>query len=170
MSLFLLNTRELRSFKIRKNGLELCESINDKNKSIAFGVSYALYTDNRIQAKEILLNKNLKANLVSIRIFRFLFKTKEWSSIKNLLKGQVFLIKPVTTDSFNREDLKFILNSNQFLLRLLLNNQIFYRKNRLSSLINQGLDFQGSKIKITQNLNFSKIKLLKKIAHLALIK
>jgi len=77
MSLFLLNTRELRSFKIRKNGLELCESINDKNKSIAFGVSYALYTDNRIQAKEILLNKNLKANLVSIRIFRFLFKTKE---------------------------------------------------------------------------------------------
>jgi len=82
----------------------------------------------------------------------------------------VFLIKPVTTDSFNREDLKFILNSNQFLLRLLLNNQIFYRKNRLSSLINQGLDFQGSKIKITQNLNFSKIKLLKKIAHLALIK
>jgi hypothetical protein len=170
MSVFLLNTRELRSFKIRKNGLELCEAIKDKNNNIAFAVSYALYTDNRLYAKETLLKQNLKAHLMSVRIFRFLFKTKEWENIKHLLKGQIFLVRPYNTNIFNNENLKFLLNSTQFNLRLMLSNQIFYRKNRLNILMNKGLNLAESKIKLAQDLTYYKIRLFYKISQLSWIK
>jgi len=170
MALFLLNTRELRSFKIRKNGLDLCEFIKDKNKSVAFGVSYSFYTDTRLSIKDTLSKQNLKAVLFSLRIFRFLFKSTEWLLIKNLLRGQIFLITSKDNNVFVKENLKFLSTTNQFFLRLVLSNQIFYRKERLNTLIKSGLDLKASQIKIVQDLKYSQLKLFSKIYNLRFIK
>jgi hypothetical protein len=160
MVLLLLNIRELRSFKIRQNGINLCRTFSLNKQSIAFATSFVFYTDSRIYLEELLSKQNLKTILFSFKVFRLLFIRKEWHSLKNLLRGQLFFIKPNSYNFFSKENLKMLLNSNYFFLRFIWKNEIFYRKNFIYNILEKSWNLINLKRRFF--MNFKKIKNNKK--------
>jgi hypothetical protein len=73
MLILLLNIRELRSFKIRQDGIILCRTLSENKQSLAFATSFVFYTDIRRSLENLLSKQNLKATLFSFKVFRLIF-------------------------------------------------------------------------------------------------
>jgi hypothetical protein len=167
MLILLLNIRELRSFKIRQDGIILCRTLSENKQSLAFATSFVFYTDIRRSLENLLSKQNLKATLFSFKVFRLIFIKRKWSFLKNLLRGQSFFIKANSYAFFSKENLKMLLNSEYFFLRFLWKNEIFYRKNAISNVIEKNwklLDLKKSFLlnvkEVKNNKNYHRLLFL----------
>lgn len=95
----------------------------------------AIQPSTRIQIRKEFNTQNLHISNISKKVSIFLTQNKEWHTIKNLLIGNVVLLKinkdmKITPDTFN-----FILKNTQFNLRFLFWNQNLYRANTVQNFI-----------------------------------
>lgn len=135
MNLYSLNKREIRSFRLRYKTLKLKNFFEDKNSFGFFIMTDAIQPKTRAQFRKDLVGHNLYLNNISKKVSVFLTKHPEWLSIKNLLIGNVILIKGNKTSKITNETLNFIMHNTQFNLRFLFWNQTLYRNNCVKTYI-----------------------------------
>ena len=144
---FALDTRELRSFKLRYN-LQNYNTLLNKTDTVAlFFVVDSLYPEERSRLTEYFLNQKIKVSLVPKKVTRTLLAIKEEPTTLNLLKGQLFLVQISKENFFNSEILKNLLISNKFFLRLVIFEKKLYRKKRIFELLETPID--ALKVKVT---------------------
>jgi len=136
MKLYNLDKREIRSFRLRYRTLELKNFFETKNNFGFFMMTDTIHPTDRIQSRKLFNEKDLKIINVSKKVSTFLTKNSEWHIIKNLLAGNVILIKakqqtkPLTVDT-----IKFLLKDTNFNLRFLFWNENIYREKTLNTFI-----------------------------------
>jgi len=99
------------------------------------------------------VSKNIKITAISKQLGRFFFSKKKnvWNGVRNLLKGQIFLLKPKKENQITLELLKEFLALKVFYLRLLLINDQFYRTDIFNN---------NNKIKINTTKTIASISLI----------
>jgi len=133
MANFFLDTRELRSFRLKYHTSEISSILKTKTSNVGICVTDSFYPKDRQLWQENPLNKELIITAIPNQIGRFLFNDKEklWSNVRNLFKGQIFLLKSKSNKKLSLEILKQFLSLNKFYLRLLFANDQLYRTNSL---------------------------------------
>jgi hypothetical protein len=119
MASFQINSREIRSFKLYKQTLELRTFFEEKNRNGIFMMCDSLHPTERILMRADLAKNNLKINIVPKNITKFLFKTKETNNIKNLLSGSVVLIRDTNNNALTEEQIKFLFKQEKMSIRFL---------------------------------------------------
>lgn len=93
-----------------------------------------------IQLRKDLKKHNLQILNISKKISTFLTKDKTWSQVKNLLTGNVILLKTTNTDTTLNttipNTINFIATNTQFNIRFLVWNKTFYREQAIKAFIN----------------------------------
>ena len=147
---FNLDTRELRSFKLRYN-LQFF-NLGLKNPEIvsSFFVADSLYPKERAMLTEQFLKQKIKVTLLPKKINRTLFNLKDDNTVLNLLKGQIFLIQTSKENFFVKENLKNLLFSNKFFLRLVVIEKSLYRKKHILNLMENCIPLINAKILLAQ--------------------
>jgi len=163
---FMLDTRELRSFKLRKNLQTINENLKNPNSVSSFFVADSLYPKERAMLTEQFLNQNLKVTLIPKKVSRTLFNIKEDSAVLNLLKGQLFLIQTTKENFFLKDTLKTLLSSNKFFLRLVIVEKSLYRKKHIVNLMENHISILNAKILLAQTCLKYSLALLNVIAKL----
>lgn len=136
MSVFFVETRELRSFRIKHRTEELRDIIEKKNTEGAFCVTNFLYPVEREEMRSYFNEHNLAVTALAKDIIRLLFKDKKWTAIRSLLEGQIFLIQSKNKNkALTKNFLSILITHEKFTLRLFFNNQQLYRRERLNSLL-----------------------------------
>jgi len=147
---FALDTRELRSFKLRYNLQKYNNLLNETDTVALFFVVDSLYPEERSRLTEYFLNQKIKVSLVPKKVTRTLLAIKEEPVTLNLLKGQMFLVQISKENFFNSEILKNLLISNKFFLRLVIFEKKLYRKKRIFDLLESSMDTFQVKVALVQ--------------------
>lgn len=142
MSLFSVETRELRSFRIRYRIEELRSVIKNKKTDGAFCLANSLHPIEREDLRSDLNKNNISITSLSKNIIRFVFDGAEkeskqkWKNVRSLLEGQIFLIQNKDESTgFNKNFLTNLTKSDKFTLRLFLHNHQIYRKHQVARLV-----------------------------------
>jgi len=118
MSNFLIDTRELRSFRYKYYTNEINSKIKDKTTTIGICVTNSFYPVERQRWRENPISKDLTVTAIPNQIGRFFFKDKKnWNNVRNLFKGQIFLIKSKTNKDISLEILKQFLSLKKFFFK-----------------------------------------------------
>ena len=147
---FALDTRELRSFKLRYNLQKYNNLLNNTDIVTLFFVADSLYPEERSRLTEYFLNQKIKVSLVPKKITRTLLAIKEEPTTLNLLKGQMFLVQISKEHFLNSELLRSLLISNKFFLRLVIFEKKLYRKKRIFDLLENSMDVVKAKVSLVQ--------------------
>lgn len=135
MALFSVETRELRSFRLRYRIEELRSAIENKNTDGVFCISNSLHPIEREELRGEFNTRNINVISLSKNIIRFLFIDSKWKNVRNLLEGQIFFVRDRNNKQLNKDYLINITQSEKFSLRLFLHNQQLYRKENLIKLL-----------------------------------
>jgi hypothetical protein len=135
MKLYSLDKREIRSFRLRYRTLELKNFFDNKDSFGLFMMSDTLHPNERIINKKDFIQHNLKITNVSKKTASFIAKDSQWNSIKNLLKGNVILIKDRQNKNLNLTTLTYLIRNSNFSTRFLFWNQNIHREKDLLRLI-----------------------------------
>lgn len=136
MSLFPIETRELRSFRIKYRIEELRFLIENKNTALSFCITTSLHPIQRGNLRVELNKLNLSVISISKNIINFLFQSTNWKNISNLLEGELFLVINKTNNLLlTKEYIEALTNLNNFSVRLFLYNNQIYRKESLKLLL-----------------------------------
>lgn len=136
MALFSVETRELRSFRIRHRIEELRSVIENEKTDGVFCVANSLYPVEREELRSHFNKHNVAVTSLSKNIIRFLFANTKWKDVRSLLEGQIFLIKNKENNSrLSRNFLATLTKDEKFTLRLFLHNHQVYRRERLKTLL-----------------------------------
>ena len=162
----MLDTRELRSFKLRQNLQTINTNLKNPDYVSSFFIADSLYPKERALLTEQFLTQKLKVTLVPKKVSRTLFSLKEDSTVLNLLKGQLFLIQTTKENFFLKDNLKNLLNSNKFFLRLVVIEKSLYRKKHIINLMENPISILNAKILLAQTCLRSSLALLNVIAKL----
>ncbi len=146
MASFQINSREIRSFKLYKQTLELRTFFEEKNRNGIFMMCDSLHPTERILMRADLAKNNLKINIVPKNITKFLFKTKETNNIKNLLSGSVVLIRDTNNNALTEEQIKFLFKQEKMSIRFLFWNHQIYRGSVLEKYISLKSDEKDKKV------------------------
>ena len=140
MSIFPIETRELRSFRLKYRIENLRFLIENKNSSVSFCITTSLSPKEREILRTDLNTLNFKVISISKNIIKFLFHATTWKNIYNLLEGQIFLVINKNKDFIlTKKDIFSLINLNNFSLRLFLYNNQIYRKENLKLLLKNNL-------------------------------
>ena len=95
MANFFIDTRELRSFRFKYHTSDLSLVLQQKTSTVGICVTNSFNPEDRQIWRENKINKELTITAIPNQIGRFLFNDKDnqWTNVRNLFKGQVFLIK-----------------------------------------------------------------------------
>lgn len=137
MKLYTLDKREIRSFRLRQKTLELKNFFEKKDSYGLFMMSETLQPRERINKRKDYIKHNLQINNISKKVATFLSKKEDWKPIKNLLTGNVMLIKEKTNKAFSEETLNFILKEKSLSVRFLYWNENIYRNTDILRLIDK---------------------------------
>lgn len=142
MSLFSVETRELRSFRIRYRIENLRFVVENKQTDGVFCLANSLDSVEREDLRSDLNKNNISVTSLSKNIIRFLFNgldkdsKQKWKNVRNLLEGQIFLIRHKNENiRLNKNFLISLTKSDKFTLRLFLHNHQIYRKEHLTRLL-----------------------------------
>ena len=135
MALFSVETRELRSFRLRHRIEELRSVIEDKNTDGVFCISNSLHPIEREELRGEFNTRNINVISLSKNIVRFLFIDSKWKNVRNLLEGQIFFVRDRNNKLLTKDFLLSMTQSEKFTLRLFLHNQQLYRKENLIKLL-----------------------------------
>jgi len=163
---FNLDTRELRSFKLRYNLQFLNNGLKNPDVVSSFFVADSLYPKERAMLTEQFLNQKIKVTLIPKKISRTLFNIKNGNAVLNLLKGQIFLIQTSKENFFIKESLKNLLSSNKFFLRLAIIEKSLYRKKHILNLMENCIPLLDAKIILAQTCLKYSLALLNVLARI----
>lgn len=135
MQLYTLNKREIRSFRLRHKTLILTKFFTQTNTFGFFIMTDTIQPIDHIQLRKSIKTHNLQIFNVSKKISTFLTKNSEWQIIKNLLTGNVILLKANNNITLTTTTITFIITNTQFNLRFLFWNKNFYRENTIKTFI-----------------------------------
>ena len=136
MALFFVETRELRSFRMRSRIKELSTVLENKNTEAVFCVTNFLGPNVRKELRSQFNQDALLVTSISKNIIRFLFANNAWQDFRSLLEGQIFLLRNKNnTTSFTRKFLVTLTKDEKFTLRLFLYKHQLYRRERLKLLL-----------------------------------
>lgn len=142
MSLFSVETRELRSFRIRYRIEKLRSVVENTKTDGVFCLANSLHPVEREELRLDLNTNNISVTSLSKNIIRFLFNStdkkskQKWKNVRSLLEGQIFLIQHKDENTrLNKSFLTTLTKSDKFNLRLFLHNQQIYRKEHLMRLL-----------------------------------
>ena len=129
MSNFFIDTRELRSFRFKYHTGEINLILKNKTLNVGICVTNSFTPNERQDWRQNTINKELIITAIPNQIGRFLFNDKDklWSNVRNLLKGQIYLIKSKPNKVLQFEVLKQFLSLKKFYLRLLFSKDQLYR-------------------------------------------
>lgn len=145
MSSLFIDTRELRSFRIKYRIKEFQSLIEDKKFTIAFCTTNTLYPAERENLRSSLNSSKLKVIFFSKNTIKVLLKKKKWIPIFNLLEGDLYLVKHVQKNSsLTKPNILSIISLTNFTLRLFLSSQQFYRKDVLIKLLENLKSFNSN--------------------------
>ena len=141
MANFFIDTRELRSFRFKYHTSDLSLVLQQKTSTVGICVTNSFNPEDRQIWRENKINKELTITAIPNQIGRFLFNDKDnqWTNVRNLFKGQVFLIKNKTNKKLTIDLLKQFLSFKKFYLRLLFLNDQLYRANVITSVSTNNL-------------------------------
>ena len=135
MSLFPIEMRELRIFRLKYRIEELRFLIENKN-AVSFCVTTSLHPEEREKLRVELNKLNFNVVSVSKNIIYFLFQSSGWKNVCNLLECKLFLILNKNNDLIlEKKYLLALTNLNNFSMRLFLYNNQIYRKESLKILL-----------------------------------
>lgn len=160
MQINTLNNREIRSFRLRHKTLILKNFFENPQTFGFFLMADTIQPIDHIQFRKEFKAHNLQIINISKKINTFLTKNTEWFTIKNLLTGNVVLLKAQNnTINLTTNTLQFIINNTQFNLRFLFWNKTFYREQAIKTFLTN------------PNINHTKllIQLIKKISLIPLL-
>ena len=85
--------REIQTFRFQTHTNEINFIFQNKKSIMGFCVIESIdWQDWAIQP----ISHELKITAISKQVGRFLFNKKEWRSVRNLFKGQIFMLKSKT--------------------------------------------------------------------------
>ena len=133
MSKFFLDTRELRSFRLKYHTSELNSILKSKTSTVGICVTNSFYPKDRQLWRENSLDKEVNITAIPNQVGRFLFNDKEklWHNVRNLFKGQIFLVKSNTNKNLSISTLKQFLSLKKFYLRILFSKDQLYREDAI---------------------------------------
>lgn len=140
MRLNKIETRELRSFKIRLKTLTLKSFFEEKDNWAAFMMSDNIQPENRLEIRKHFATYNLELVFLSKKTLNLWMKEPEWVNLKNLLSGNVVQIQikkdkgNITPDVVNTI-LKFLIEQPYLDLRCIIWNQQIYRKEKIKQYV-----------------------------------
>lgn len=124
--------REIQTFRFQTHANEI--NLMLKKKTAIMGFCVAASVDWQDWSKQTVYQE-IKTTAISKQLGRFLFNNKKnsWRGVRNLLKGQVFLLKNKTEEEISLSLIKKFLELKVFYLRLLLINNQLYRSDVLNT-------------------------------------
>lgn len=128
MQIHTLNNREIRSFRLRHKTILLKDFFETSSLGF-FIMTDTIQPKDHIQLRKEFKTHNLQIQNISKKISIFLTQNNEWRHIKNLLIGNVILIK--TTQNIPNtlpNTINFITTNTNFNIRFLVWNKTFYRE------------------------------------------
>ena len=137
MSLFSIEVRELRSFRIRHRIQNLRFFIENSNINGAFCIANSLHPIEREELRSDFNKNNIVVTSLSKNIIRFLFINSKWKIVRNLLEGEIFLIRSKSNVLLKKDYLLSLIKPGKFFLRLLIQNNELYRNQHLTLLLNK---------------------------------
>lgn len=114
----LINTREVRSFRLRFRMLDLSSFLKEKETLGLFMFCYYLQPKDRQLLAETLNQREIQVNSISKTILKFSFLSEYWKKVKNLLEGGVVLVKDNKKKALSRENVKYMFEDKRFFFRL----------------------------------------------------
>lgn len=135
MSPNLIDTREIRSFRMRKRALELKNFFEKKDSCGIFVMTNTLQPKEHIDLRSFFLKNNLKIINFQKKINKFLFAESKWHNIQNLLAGNVILIRDKQEKPLEKNVLKSIATDDKFSFRFLYWNYNIYRNKKINNFI-----------------------------------
>ncbi len=121
------NTRELRSFRLRHKTKNIYSFFKDINSFGLFFYCEALQPKDRIALREDFNKSKLQVLYLSKNISRFIWKTKKWISVKNLMQGGVVLVRDRAGLSIKEDVIQNLLKYKFLFFRFLYWKYSFYR-------------------------------------------
>jgi hypothetical protein len=133
MSTFFLDTRELRSFRLKYHTNKLSAKLKNQTCVTGICVTDAFDPIDRQNWREHPIHQELKIIAIPNQIGRFLFKDKAnlWHNVRNLFKCQLFLIESKTKQNLTLKTLNQFLSLKKFSLRILFAQDQLYRSNTI---------------------------------------
>lgn len=129
------DNREIKSFRLRYKIKDLKSFFSKETSEGVFVFSDSLKPKDRAILREQLSLRQLQINFYSKTLFQFLLKDSKYNNLKNLLQGDVFLIKKIDSTQLSQSDLNFILSQTNLLVRFLFLNQSVYNIEDIKKLI-----------------------------------
>jgi len=142
-----LEIRELRSLKLKAKAVKLKSFFESEENLAFFMMTDHIQPKNRLEIRKKFAAHDLELNFLSKKLIKLWMKNPDWSTLKNLLFGNVVKITKRSSDlksnTFSPELFKFILEQKEFDLRCVIWNQQLYRKNSWINYVNQShIDFK----------------------------
>ena len=119
MKLFFTSKRVLRSFKFLTYILDLSKILKNKN-FILFVMHNTQSPTDRIFLNQSLAEKDINASVLPKKISNFFFKEKKYIGLKNLLSGNIMLVKNNLNETIKKNTLQFIFQQDYFCCHILL--------------------------------------------------
>ena len=113
------NKRVLRSFKFLYYVVKLSNFLRNTDSTL-FVLHVTKNSIERMFFHQLLNEKQLNGKVLPNGVSRFFFKETKYVGLKNLLLGNVMIIKSVDTQTFKKDTLKFILQQDYFSCSLLI--------------------------------------------------
>jgi len=136
MRLNKIETRELRSFKIRLKTLTLKSFFDQTDNLAVFMMSDNIQPENRLEIRKQFAKYDLELVFLSKKTLNLWMKEPEWVNLKNLLSGNVVQIQikkdnSTITPEYLNTVVKFLIQQPYLDLRCIIWNQQIYRKEKL---------------------------------------
>ena len=136
MSLFSIEMRELRSFRLKYRVENFRFLIENKNAPVSICITTSLNPSERENLRKEINKLDFKVISLQKKTLQFLFQSLEWKNVSNLLEGQVFLIlNKHNNNLLTKKNIVELINLKNFSLRLFLYNNQLYRKESLKKLL-----------------------------------
>ncbi len=150
MRLYKFENREIRSFRMRERTLKLKAFFDSNTRAACFIMSDSIQPQDRAELREILAHHNLKVTLLSKKVVNLWMQNSQWGPIKELLKGNVIQVESINKETgenlpFTEEKLQFIMGRDIFSVRLFVENQKAYRKEKVKTFLDrsaEGINFK----------------------------
>ena len=161
MRLNKIETRELRSFKIRLKTLTLKSLFDEKDNLAIFMMSDNIQPENRLEIRKQFSLYDLELVFLSKKTLNLWMQEPEWLNLKNLLSGnvvqrQIKKEKTQVTSEFINTTLKFLIEQPYLDLRCIVWNQQIYRKEKLKHYVQTST--QQNKVVLLDNIVTTPIK------------
>lgn len=119
MKLFFAHKRVLRSLKFLYYVIKLSKILQNTDSTL-FVLHSTKNPVERMFFHQLLNEKQLKGKILPNGVSKFFFKEKKYIGLKNLLLGNIMIIKSLETQVFKKDTLNFILQQDYFSCNLLI--------------------------------------------------